>query len=72
MAAETAKEMDTNVHSGYPAYTSRVIIPPPPFFYFDLLNVKSSEHALAADTDDRVSTLSNSAQSFAHLHVNPV
>lgn len=28
MAAETAKEIDTNVHSGYPAYTSRVIIPP--------------------------------------------
>lgn len=27
MAAETAKEMDTTVHSGYPAYTSRVIIP---------------------------------------------
>lgn len=28
MAAETVKEMDTNVHSGYPAYTSRVIILP--------------------------------------------
>lgn len=65
-----AKEMDTNVDSGYPAYTNRVIIPP--FFYLDLLNVKSGEHALPADTDDRVSTLSNSERPFAHLHVNPV